>query len=158
MSYKQYLEYVDEYLTKETPTAFGLHANSEINFMTRQADDLFAAISDLQPRGGGGGAGAMSTAERAKQMLDDILEKLPELFVMMEIEERIDERTPYTSVFLQECERMNVLLDEMTRSLIELDLGFRGELRQRRGLTSHSTSASTHGHGRGGRRDRKSVV
>ena len=33
-------------------------------------------------------------------------------------------------------------------------LGFRGELRQRRGLTSH-TSASTHGHGRGGRRSQR---
>ena len=32
-------------------------------------------------------------------------------------------RTPYTSVFLQECERMNKLLFEMKRSLIELDLG-----------------------------------
>ena len=59
---------------------------------------------------------------------DDILEKLPELFVMMEIEERIDERTPYTSVFLQECERMNLLIFEMGRSLRELDAGLRGDL------------------------------
>ena len=90
--------------------------------MTRQADDLFKAISELQPRGGGG-AGTMTEGERAKQMLDDILEKLPEMFVMMEIEERIDERTPYTSVFLQECERMNFLLFEIGRSLRELDAG-----------------------------------
>ena len=47
---------------------------------------------------------------------------------MMEIEERIDERTPYTSVFLQECERMNLLIFEMGRSLRELDAGLRGDL------------------------------
>jgi len=70
----------------------------------------------------------MSPAERAKQTLDDIVDKLPELFVMMEIEERIDERTPYTSVFLQECERMNMLIFEMGRSLKELDAGLRGDL------------------------------
>jgi dynein heavy chain len=63
-----------------------------------------------------------------KQQLDDILEKLPELFVLLEIEERIDDRTPYTSVFLQECERMNKLLFEMKRSLVELDLGLKGDL------------------------------
>ena len=36
LSYKQYCEYVDEHLKVETPTAFGLHPNSEINFMTAQ--------------------------------------------------------------------------------------------------------------------------
>ena len=76
--------------------------------MTRQADDLFAAISELQPRGGGGG-GSMTPSERARQALEDLLEKLPEMFAMLEVEERIDDRTPYTSVLLQECERMNGL-------------------------------------------------
>ena len=127
-TFKGYLEYIEETIERETPAAYGLHPNAEINFMTAQANDLFGSIADLQPRGGGGGAGTMSTAERAKQMLDDILEKLPDLFVMMEIEERIDERTPYTSVFLQEAERMNLLLFEMGRSLRELDAGLRGDL------------------------------
>ena len=126
-SYKGYQDYIEETIERETPAAYGLHPNSEINFMTRQADDLFASVQDLQPRGGGG-AGSMTAGERAKQMLDDILEKLPEMFVMMEIEERIDERTPYTSVFLQECERMNGLLFEIGRSLRELDAGLRGDL------------------------------
>jgi len=126
-SYKGYQDYIEEAIERETPAAYGLHPNSEINFMTRQADDLFAAVSDLQPRGGAG-AGSMTPNERAKMMLDDILEKLPEMFVMMEVEERIDERTPYTSVFVQECERMNGLLFEMGRSLRELDAGLRGDL------------------------------
>ena len=45
-----YLEYVEEALVKETPSAYGLHPNSEINFMTRQTDELFAALAELQPR------------------------------------------------------------------------------------------------------------
>lgn len=40
----------------------------------------------------------------------------------------MDERSPYTSLFLQECERMNQLLFEMKRSLSELDLGLKGDL------------------------------
>jgi len=128
LSYKQYIEYVEEHLLHETPTAFGLHPNSEINFMTQQADTLFAAAAELQPRGGGGGGG-MTLQEKVKRILDDITEKLPDLFALNELEERTaEERSPYTSVFLQECERMNQLLFEMKRSLAELDLGLKGDL------------------------------
>merc|ERR1711871_1821199 len=35
---------------------------------------------------------------------------------------------PYQNVFIQECEWMNLLLNEIRRSLHELNLGFRGEL------------------------------
>jgi len=47
-----------------------------------------------------------------------------------ELEERLleGERTPYSSAFLQECERMNLLLFEMGRSLLELDSGLKGDL------------------------------
>ena len=63
-------------------------------------------------------------------MLDELLEQLPELFALGELEERQleGERTPYTSAFLQECERMNLLLFEMGRSLLELDAGLKGDL------------------------------
>ena len=128
LNYKQYVEYVDETLINESPVCYGLHANSEINFMTAQAQALFRAAAELAPRGGGG-SGGMTLEEKVKRILDDIMEKLPELFSLQELDERTqDERTPYTSVFLQECERMNGLLFEMKRSLIELDLGLKGDL------------------------------
>mmetsp|Transcript_73791 Transcript_73791/g.123277 ORF Transcript_73791/g.123277 Transcript_73791/m.123277 type:complete len:271 (-) Transcript_73791:22-834(-) len=64
-----------------------------------------------------------------EQALDDILERLPEHMPLAEIDGRLDaEPTPFKSVFLQECERMNVLLFEMRRSLIELDMGLKGDL------------------------------
>mmetsp|Transcript_7103 Transcript_7103/g.15934 ORF Transcript_7103/g.15934 Transcript_7103/m.15934 type:complete len:721 (-) Transcript_7103:346-2508(-) len=126
MNYKGYLEYIDESLDRETPIAYGLHPNAEINFMTQQATTLFADISNLSPKGGSGGGDDGS--EKVKNLLDDILEKLPDLFPMIEIQERIDNVTPYTGVFLQECERMNNLLFEIKRSLIELDMGLKGDL------------------------------
>ncbi len=128
-SHKQYCEFIEERLATETPAAFGLHANSEINFMTQQANTLFASVAELQPRAGGSGAGGVSMQERVKLKLDEITDKLPDLFPYAELEERTqDERSPYTSVFLQECERMNLLLFEMKRSLGELDLGLKGDL------------------------------
>lgn len=95
--------------------------------MTKQADDLCRAISELQPRGAGG-AGGMTMQEKVKRLLDDVMERLPEQFNLLELEERVDERTPYTNVFLQEVDRMSRLLYEMRRSLVELDMGLRGDL------------------------------
>jgi dynein heavy chain len=42
--------------------------------------------------------------------------------------ERVEDVTPYTGVFLQECERMNDLIFEVRRSLVELDSGLKGDL------------------------------
>jgi len=39
-----------------------------------------------------------------------------------------DEPGPYQNVFLQECEVMNVLINEIVGSLKEIELSFKGEL------------------------------
>lgn len=65
---------------------------------------------------------------QVKQVLDEIIEKLPEEFNMTEIMGKVEERTPYVIVAFQECERMNFLTTEIKRSLRELDLGLKGEL------------------------------
>jgi dynein heavy chain, axonemal len=63
--------------------------------------------------------------DKVKQVLDEILEKLPEEFNMSEIMGKVEERTPYVIVAFQECERMNYLTSEIKRSLKELDLGLK---------------------------------
>ena len=60
-----------------------------------------------------------------KSVLDEILEKLPDEFNMLELQGKTEEKTPYILVALQECERMNVLTREIRRSLKELDLGLK---------------------------------
>ncbi|XP_033987901.1 dynein heavy chain 17, axonemal-like [Trematomus bernacchii] len=56
------------------------------------------------------------------------MEKLPEKFNMVDLLGRAEERTPYQVVALQECERMNILTQEIRRSLHQLSLGLKGEL------------------------------
>jgi dynein heavy chain len=51
--------------------------------------------------------------------------RLPDEFNMAELSSKTEEKTPYTVVALQECERMNMLLKEMKRSLKELDSGLK---------------------------------
>lgn len=60
-----------------------------------------------------------------KQVLDEILEKLPDEFNVQEMMARVEDRTPYTVVAFQECERMNTLTSEIKRSLKELALGLK---------------------------------
>lgn len=62
---------------------------------------------------------------QVKAVLEEILEKIPETFNMAEIMAKAAEKTPYVVVAFQECERMNILTNEMRRSLKELNLGLK---------------------------------
>ena len=121
-----YHQYVDDMLPSENPVLYGLPPNAEIGFLTATSDTLFKTIFELQPKDSGVSGGQVQTKdEKIKQILDDILEKLPEQFNMMEVYGRAEEKTPYVIVALQECERMNTLTVLMKRTLRELDLGLK---------------------------------
>lgn len=47
---------------------------------------------------------------------------------MLDIQSKIKEKTPYIVVCLQECERMNILLGEIRKTLEDLRLGLTGAL------------------------------
>lgn len=54
-NYDRYINHIDDELKVETPIAFGLHPNAEINFRTQQSEQLFKTILDLQPNEEGEG-------------------------------------------------------------------------------------------------------
>ncbi|XP_043921477.1 dynein axonemal heavy chain 11 [Protopterus annectens] len=127
--YAGYHKYIDEMLPSESPVLYGLHPNAEIEFLTVISDGLFRTLLELQPQDSSGGEGPSQTVEeKVKNILDDILEKLPEEFNMVEVMQKSSQRTPYILVCFQECERMNILIHEIRRSLKELDLGLKGDL------------------------------
>ncbi|XP_049809049.1 dynein beta chain, ciliary [Schistocerca nitens] len=127
--YQGYHAYIDEAMPPESPYLYGLHPNAEIGFLTTTSENLFRTVFEMQPRDAGASGGATVTREdKVKQIVDEIMEKLPEEFNMAEIMGKVEERTPYVIVAFQECERMNYLTGEMKRSLRELDLGLKGEL------------------------------
>merc|ERR1711871_1064417 len=120
-------QYIEEKMPLEDPTMYGLHPNAGIGNLLNSTNVLFDTIMTLQGAGGGGGGGA-KLETIVGRMVDEYLEKLPENFNMFEIRSRITEKSPYVLVVLQEIERMNTLLSEIRRSLIELDLGLQGAL------------------------------
>jgi len=123
---ESYEKYINERLPAEIPAMFGLHANAEINYLTTLGETIFSTI--LSVSGGGGGAGA-SGSDLIKQKIIEIMEKLPDDFIMIDIMTKVGKNlNPYTIVCGQECERMNILLKIIRISLTELDQGLKGQL------------------------------
>lgn len=128
--YNGYHNYIEENLPQESPVLYGLHPNAEIGFLTSVADQLFKTIFALQPRDSGSlGDGISITREdTVKGLIEDFIEKLPEEFPMLDLMSRTEDRTPFIIVAFQECERMNLLIRELKKSLNELASGLKGEL------------------------------
>lgn len=132
--YEKYIEYIETECPPETPLAFGMHPNAEIDFRTMQCLDLFRQLQEIQPKdGGAAGGGGLTVEEKIKEFMvrvadeaqldsnklniDDIAGKLSE-----------EGRTPYQNAFMQECEYMNILIRTIVVSLAEIELAFKGEL------------------------------
>ncbi|NWV62948.1 DYH17 protein, partial [Malurus elegans] len=130
LDYQAYHEYIDDNLPGESPHLYGLHPNAEMGFLTVTSERLFRTVLELQPKESeaAGGTGTSREEQASQSVLDEILGQLPEAFNMEELMAKAKEKTPYTVVALQECERMNILTHEIRRSLKELDLGLQGEL------------------------------
>lgn len=60
--------------------------------------------------------------------MDRFLGILPPEFIMLDLNLRAKNKTPYVVVCLQECERMNTLIFTMRKSLQDLDAGLAGSL------------------------------
>jgi dynein heavy chain len=125
----RYLQHINENMGADTPIAFGLHPNAEIDFRTTASDAMFRTILELQPRAAGGGGETLSPQQIAETVTQDILDRFAERsFDVEDVQRGLDHQGPYQNVLLQEMSVMNVLLDEIRRSLKELQLGFKGEL------------------------------
>ena len=128
-TFEKYIEHIDSKMTQDTPIAFGLHPNAEIEFRTHQSNEVFKTLLELQPRDAASGGAGTSPQQVAEAVANDILEKIGEkMFDVEELVKGLDEQGPYQNVFIQEMDIMNVLLVEMKRSIKELQLGFAGEL------------------------------
>lgn len=128
LTYEKYIEYIETTIQVETPLAYGLHPNAEIGFRTNQCIRLFSTLLELQPRDEGAAeAGTIrSPTEVVQEMIKFIMEEKEikqKLYNLDEIKNKMDEdnKGPYQNVFLQEIEYMNNLMNEMIRSLDELD-------------------------------------
>jgi len=140
-TYDRYLEHMEFGLTQDTPIAFGLHPNAEIDFRTTQSNRILMTVLDLQDRVANTGEGTLSPDEVAAAVTTDILDRFGEKkFDVEDISRSLEEQGPYQNVFMQEMDVMNILLAEIVRSLKELQLGFAGELTMSDAMDALKTS------------------
>jgi dynein heavy chain len=128
-TWEDFLNHIDYNLPPENPVAFGLHPNADISFLQTECSSLFTSLIEIG--GGSGGSTGQSKEAVIEKMVQDFLERLPEDFNLFDIKSRIgsdQNLTPYLVVLLQECERMNGLLQTMRKSLLDLQLGLQGAL------------------------------
>jgi dynein heavy chain len=144
-------EYHVETLPAETAELYRMPPGLQASLLRRQADSL---CHELLVLSGGGGADparglaggdalqaarsnptdkAQSREVRRKEAqvagaVQDIYERLPNPFRIPEIKNAAGGLTPYTVVIIQELERANRLLAEMSISLSQLHLGLTGGL------------------------------
>ncbi|XP_050598663.1 dynein beta chain, ciliary-like [Bombus affinis] len=127
--YDAYHQYVDNYLPAESPVLYEFHPNAEIGFLTQTVENLFKTLLGILTRTASDTtSGDISKEDKIKGQIEDLLDKLPEEFNMLELYSKVEDRTPFVTVALQECELMNLLCEELRRSLQELELGLKGEL------------------------------
>nr|SYZ35238.1 PtDNAH9b [Paramecium tetraurelia] len=124
--YEQYKEYIEKKLPIESPQMFGMHPNAEIGYLTQQCETLFSTILDVQGGSSSGGGGKKDDGVMTQLTL--LKSTTPADTNLMDVTAKASEKTPDQIVCLQECERMNILLGEIRRSLEDLRLGMTGAL------------------------------
>jgi dynein heavy chain len=132
--YEKYIEHIEQELPPESPLAFGLHPNAEIDFRTVQSEQIFQMLIELQPKDGGSSEEGVDTvgskvAEFMGRVSDEAQLDSNKINVE-DIRSKLTEETlgPYQNVFIQECEKINVLIATIIKSLYEVDLANKGEL------------------------------
>lgn len=150
LDYQGYFDYIENDMVPEAPPLFGMHPNAEIGYLAEVTGSIFTTILSLSGSGGGDGEG--DGGGKAAERKDFLLEECPEdsemvgiTILLKEYEETEEGKAegPFNQVVLQECTRMNVLLGEIRRSLIELDKGLKGQLNMSPAMEDLATCMGT---------------
>jgi len=133
MEYFGYQKFMEERFPPEQPQLFSLHPNAEIGFLTNQGISIFKTVQSVS--GGSTGAAHLDISSSAP-VITNYLDRLPLDLDMLTIRGllRDEDYTPYTITSLQESDRMNLLLQEIRSSLVELELGISGQLNITEGM------------------------
>ncbi|CAB3257079.1 unnamed protein product [Arctia plantaginis] len=124
--YQDYLKHIETVPVNPPPEVFGLHMNAGITRDYAASMELTAALVLVEGAGSGGESGNTETI--LVHMASEILSKLPDLFDV-EISQKkypVDYNESMNTVLIQEMERFNKLLHEITVSLKDLQKAVKG--------------------------------
>jgi dynein heavy chain len=130
--YNMYESLIARSLPAESPVVYGLHPNAEIGFLTSKSENLFDTILRIEvgsSESEEGGGSQMIVREN----LQDLVKRTPPLFELFSLADKCKLRItesdgPYCVVVAQECTRFNSLIEEIVKTLEELQKGLNGQL------------------------------
>jgi len=128
LDYLGYIKHIDDKFPNENPNLYGMHANAEIGYLTEQGAKIFKTMQNTAGGSGGGGGGDIGACS---PIITSLLETRPDDLPMLDIRAKLPPELradPYVIVSFQESDRMNLLLGDIKRSLLELELGIAGAL------------------------------
>jgi dynein heavy chain len=132
MTYDNYVNYIETSMPDESPLMFGLHPNTEIRYLTNYAENVLLDVLSIK----GGHSSSSNTGnveDPVRETIRSLLDRLPSEFEMVDIGMRAKAflsgvSGPYVVVAIQECRRMNILLEQIKQSLSDLEKGLNGLL------------------------------
>jgi dynein heavy chain len=129
-TWNKYSLHIENAMGPESPLAYGLHPNAEIDSRTSLSNELVMQLGLLQDTMSQDSESGSSPEIKAETALIEILDRFAERsFDVETIKTELEGLMgPYQNVFMQECDALNALLKEINRTLEELNLGFAGEL------------------------------
>ena len=109
LTYSKYIDHIEKNLLAETPLAYGMHLNAEIDFRTNQCNILFKTLVELQPNdastdeSGSGGNVKITKAQELMMKINDEIQLVQNRPNIEDIISKLGEdRDPFQNVFLQE--------------------------------------------------------
>ncbi|KAG1655351.1 Dynein beta chain, ciliary [Nymphon striatum] len=126
--HNSYRQYIEDNLPIESPVLYKLHSNADINTRITASRHFLESFKVLILNESNLQTSNFTREQKTRQVVEEILEKLPEEINMVEVRNRMEERTPYTDVIVNEYETMNKLINLIRNSLNDLLLAYKGEL------------------------------
>jgi dynein heavy chain len=114
--YQALCDYIETALPAESPIVYGMHPNAELSLLTSLGETLFRTVVDVTGGGGGAAGGGVSGEAAVRSALADYLERLPVPFIMVDLEAKVKDKTPYVVVALQEVRSGRHLLQACTHA------------------------------------------
>lgn len=124
--YQDYIKHIESVPVNPPPEVYGLHTNAGITRDYAISMALTAGLVLVEGTGSGGEGG--NTELLLVQMASEILSKLPPKYDVEIAQKKypVDYNESMNTVLIQEMERFNKLLNEITNSLLDLQKAVKG--------------------------------
>jgi len=122
---KSYKDYVSRLPAAEVPTVFGQHGNAEISSQISNSRTMLETLVSLQAQVAV--EGEQTPEQQVAATAKDLFERVPKPIPLADIRSMlVDDPSPLNIVLLQESERYNTMLSQLSITLKNLQLGIKG--------------------------------